>query len=68
MRGARERAREGRLDGLVAGDLATGIADQAPQAGAQQAHFSMVAVELLGVGITPRHHRRPLGDADVGLP
>jgi hypothetical protein len=32
------------------------------------AHLSMVAVELLGVGITPRHHRRPLGDADVGLP
>jgi hypothetical protein len=28
----------------------------------------MVAVELLGVGIAPRHHRRLLGDADVGLP
>ena len=28
----------------------------------------MVAVELFGVGIAPRHHRRPLGDADVGLP
>jgi hypothetical protein len=28
----------------------------------------MVAVELLGVGITPRHHRRLLGDAQIGLP
>jgi hypothetical protein len=38
------------------------------QPGAQEAHLSMVAVELLGVGIAPRHHRRLLGDADVGLP
>jgi hypothetical protein len=36
--------------------------------GAQETHLSMVAVELLGVGIAPRHHRRLLGDADVGLP
>ena len=28
----------------------------------------MMAVELFGVGITPRHHRRPLGEAGVGLP
>ena len=28
----------------------------------------MVAVELLGVGIAPRHHRRLLGEAQIGLP
>ena len=27
-----------------------------------------MAVELFGVGIAPRHHRRVLGDAQVGLP
>ena len=26
-----------------------------------------MAVELLGVGVAPRHHRRMLGDAQVGL-
>ena len=28
----------------------------------------MVTVELLGVGIASRHHRRLLGDAQIGLP
>ena len=27
-----------------------------------------MAVELLGVGVAPRHHRRPFGDAQIGLP
>src|ERR1700675_4633364 len=27
-----------------------------------------MAVELLGVGVAPRHHRRALGDPEVGLP
>ena len=58
--GPREWALEGRFDGLVAGNLAADIADQPTQASAQEAHLSMVAVELLGVGITPRHHRRLL--------
>jgi hypothetical protein len=66
--GPRERALEGCLDGLAASDLAPDIADQPAKASAQEAHFSMVAVELLGVDITPRHHRRRLGDAQVGLP
>jgi hypothetical protein len=66
--GPRERALEGRLDGLAASDLAPDIADQPARASAQEAHFPMMAVELLGVGITPRHHRRLLGDAQVGLP
>ena len=66
--GPRERALEGRLDRLVAGDLAPDIADQPAQASAQEAHFSMVAIELLGVGIASRHHRRPFGDAQIRLP
>ena len=66
--GPRERSLEGRLDGPVALDLAADIADQPTQAGAQEAHLSMVAVELLGVCITSRHHRRLLGDAQIGLP
>jgi hypothetical protein len=28
----------------------------------------MMALELLGMGVTPRHHRRALGDAQIGLP
>jgi hypothetical protein len=28
----------------------------------------MMALELLGVGIAPGHHRRMLGDAQIGLP
>lgn len=36
--------------------------------GAQDARLSTVAVELLGMGVASRHHRRPLGDAHVGLP
>ena len=27
----------------------------------------MMPVELLGVGVAPRHHRGPLGDAQIGL-
>jgi hypothetical protein len=68
LRGPRERALEGRFDGHVACDLAADVADQPAQPGAQEAHLPMVAVELLGVGIASRHHRRLPGDADVGLP
>jgi hypothetical protein len=48
--------------------IAVNIPDQPTQPGAQEAHFSMVAVELLGLGIASRHHRRLLGDAQIGLP
>ena len=41
-----------------------GCRGSAGPAGAQEAHLPVVALELLGVGIAPRHHRRPLGDAD----
>ena len=52
----------------LAGDLAADVADQPAEPGAQDAQLPTVAVELLGMGIAPRHHRRALGDAQIGLP
>jgi hypothetical protein len=48
--------------------LAADVTDQPAKPGAQDAQFSTVAVELFGMGVASRHHRRPLGDAHVGLP
>ena len=31
------------------------------------AQLAVMPVELLGVGVAPRHHRGPLGDAQIGL-
>ena len=33
----------------------------------RDAQLSMVAVELLGAGVTSRHHGQPFGDARIGL-
>ena len=51
------------FDVLTAGGLAADITDQ-------PAHTQIptMAVELLGVGVAPRHHRRAFGDAQVRLP
>ena len=68
LAGARERGFERGLDVLPAGDLTANVPDQSAEPGAQDAQLPSVAVELFGVGIAPRHHRRPLGDTDVGLP
>jgi len=45
-----------------------GYRGSAGRPGAQDAQLPTVAVELFGVGIASRHHRRALGDTDVGLP
>ena len=66
--GARQRHGKRRLDVLMAGYLAADITDQPAQTRAQDAQFPTVAIELLGVGVAPRHHRRAFGDAQVGLP
>jgi hypothetical protein len=66
--GARQRQGKRRLDVLMAFDLAADVPDQPAQTRAQDAQFSTVAVELFGVGVAPRHHRRAFGDAEVGLP
>ena len=63
-----EQLCERRFESAVALDLAADVADDAAEIGAQLLEHPIGAVELLGVGITPRHHRRLLGDADVGLP
>jgi hypothetical protein len=64
---ARQREGERRFNVLMAFDFAADVADQPAQTRAQNAQFSTVAVELLGVGVAPRHHRRAFGDAEVGL-
>jgi hypothetical protein len=66
--GARQRERKRRLDALLTGDLAADVTDQPAKPAAQDAQLPAVAVELLGVGVAPRHHRRALGNTEVGLP
>jgi hypothetical protein len=51
----------------MAGDLAADVTDQPSEPAAQDPQLPAVTVELLGVGIAPRHHRRVPGDPDVGL-
>ena len=66
--GARERPFQYGLEIGLPDDLAANIADQAAEPRAQQAHLAMMALELLGVGIAPRHHGGLLGDAQIILP
>ena len=68
MGGARQRRRERLLERRLPCDLAADVADDPAEPAAQQTQLAMVALELLGVGVAPRHHRRPLGDAQIGLP
>src|ERR1700691_6315685 len=67
LAGARQRGCEGvpKIGFIL--DLARDIANEPPQPCAQEPHFSMMAIELLGVGIAPRHHRRSPGQTQVGL-
>ena len=66
--GACQRPFERRLDVGLAGDLAADVADDAAEPRAQDAQFSAMALELLGMGIAPGHHRGVLGDTQIGLP
>src|SRR5262249_210379 len=66
--GARERQGECRLEVRVAYDLAPDVANESAEPSAQNAQLSAVAVELFGMGITPRHHCGALGDAHLPLP
>jgi hypothetical protein len=67
LRGAPKRLLEGSLKLRPACDLATDVADQATEPGPKQAQLPPMALELLGVSIASSHHRRPLGDAQIGL-
>ena len=52
--GPRERFLEGCFDRFLALDLAADVTDQPAQAGAQEAQFAVVAVELFGMGVGKR--------------
>jgi len=65
--GSRQWPLEGKLELGLACDLAADVTDDAAEPAAQQAQLPMVALELLGVRIAPRHHRSMLGDAQIGL-
>ncbi len=67
LRGAANRDSEDLLQRSVSFDHAPDIADDPAQAGAQEFDLPVHALELLGVGVTPGHHRRPFCDPPVGL-
>ncbi len=67
LRGPAQGNGEGFLQVLVAVGLAPDIANDPAQAGAQELDLPVHALELLGMGVAPGHHRRSLGDAPVGL-
>src|SRR5262249_1941496 len=63
--GARERPLEHGLKISLAADVAANVTDDPAKPGAQQAQLPAVTVELLGMGIAPRHHRRALCAAPI---
>ena len=63
----RQRLRERLFQRRPACNLAADVANEPAEPRAQQAQLAMMALELLGVGVAPRHHRRPLSDARIGL-
>ena len=67
MVGVRPRPRKRRHDILFALDLAANVAHEPVQPRAQDVQLPFVALELLGMSVASRHHRRALGDAYVGL-
>ena len=62
-----ERHSEDRLQRGLVGDLATDVADQATELGAQRSQRPIGALELLGMDIALMHDHRLLADARVGL-
>jgi hypothetical protein len=68
MVGLRPRPRKRRHDILFALDLAANVAHEPVQPRAQDVQLPFVALELLGMSVASRHHRRALGEAQVGLP
>jgi hypothetical protein len=61
LTGARQRECKGRLDVLMAGDLAADVTDQPSNSAAQDAQLPAVTVELLGVGVAPLKQRLSRG-------
>jgi hypothetical protein len=63
LAGARQGDFEGRFTLAVAFDLASDIANDPAEPGAPQLQLLAIAVELLGVSASSRHHRCMLIDA-----
>ena len=57
----------GLLQRSLALDLAADIADDPAQPAAQGAQLTLMSVELFGMGVAARHHRRGLGCAFRGI-
>ena len=66
--GAPERKRERLLERGLTFDLAADVADDPAQPATQDTQLPLMPLELLGVGVAPRHHRSIPGDAQIGLP
>ena len=49
-------------------NLALDVTDQPAEPRTQELQLAVLAFELFCMGIPSRHHRRMLGDADIGLP
>jgi len=52
----------------VADNFAADVADHPAQPGAQEFQFAPSALELVGVGVTSNHNRRPFGHSPIALP
>lgn len=68
LRSSAEREDERVLERSLTFDLAADIADDPAQPAARDAQLPLMPVELLGTGVTSRHHCRGLGNAMIGLP
>lgn len=68
MHGPAKRESERLLQRWLALDLAADVANDPAAPGAQDAQLAPMPLELLGMGIAARHHRRGLGYARIGLP
>jgi hypothetical protein len=64
----REQVGKVSLERLVAGDLASDVADHAAQPNAQKLERAPGPLELVRMGVAPDHDRGALGKAPVALP
>lgn len=68
LRSPAEREGERVLERSLTFDFAADIADDPAQPAAQNAQLPVMPLELLGMGVAPRHHGRGPGNAKIGLP
>src|SRR4051812_50117951 len=68
LAGSAKRKGECLLEGWLALDLATDVADDPAQPAAQDTQLPLMPPELFGMGVAARHHRSGLGHARIGLP